>query len=108
VRKSCSQIFPLASTPVSVFHDENMNQKPDKNFVGVPKEGYGASNNPKKKIGPPSFDETKFQLSGTEQSLEIKLMYSLLSREFAQQLLNSVSVDVLFQHPQAIALTTRQ
>ena len=60
---------------VSVFHDENMNEKLDKNFVGVPKEGYGASNNPKKRMGPPTFDETKFQLSGTEQSVEIKLMY---------------------------------
>jgi uncharacterized protein (DUF2141 family) len=60
---------------VSVFHDENMNQKLDKNFVGVPKEGYGASNNPKKKMGPPSFKEAKFQLIGTGQSLEINLMY---------------------------------
>ena len=60
---------------VSVFHDENMNEKLDKNFMGVPKEGYGASNNPKKKVGPPSFEETKFQLSETGQSLEIKLMY---------------------------------
>jgi uncharacterized protein (DUF2141 family) len=60
---------------VSVFHDENMNERLDKNFMGVPKEGYGASNNPKKKMGPPSFDETKFQLGGTEQSVEIKLMY---------------------------------
>ena len=60
---------------VSVFHDENMNQKLDKNFMGIPKEGYGASNNPKKKMGPPSFEETKFQLNGTDQSLEIKLIY---------------------------------
>lgn len=60
---------------VSVFHDENMNGKLDKNFVGVPKEGYGASNNPRKKMGPPSFEETKFQLNGTEQSVEVKLMY---------------------------------
>ena len=60
---------------VSVFHDENMNQRLDKTFIGVPKEGYGASNNPKKKMGPPNFDEAKFQLSGTEQSVEIKLMY---------------------------------
>ena len=60
---------------VSVFHDENANQKIDKNFVGVPKEGYGASNNPKKKMGPPNFEETKFQLRGSGQSLEIKLMY---------------------------------
>jgi uncharacterized protein (DUF2141 family) len=67
--------LPAGVYAVSVFHDENMNQKLDKNFVGVPKEGYGASNNPKKKMGPPSFEEAKFQLSGTEQSLEIKLMY---------------------------------
>ena len=67
--------LPEGVCAVSVFHDENMNQKLDKNFVGVPKEGYGASNNPKKKMGPPSFEETKFQLSGTLQSLEIKLMY---------------------------------
>jgi uncharacterized protein (DUF2141 family) len=67
--------LPAGVYAVSVFHDENMNQKLDKNFVGVPKEGYGASNNPKKKMGPPSFEETKFQLSGTEQPLEIKLMY---------------------------------
>jgi uncharacterized protein (DUF2141 family) len=67
--------LPAGVYAVSVFHDENMNQKLDKNLVGVPKEGYGASNNPKKKMGPPSFGETKFQLSATEQSLEIKLMY---------------------------------
>ncbi|MCU1298997.1 MAG: hypothetical protein JWO91_3275 [Acidobacteriaceae bacterium] len=67
--------LPAGAYALSVFHDENMNQKLDKNFVGAPKEGYGASNNPKKKMGPPNFDEAKFQLSGTEQSLEIKLMY---------------------------------
>ena len=78
-RTSSAQIvftdLPLGVYAVSVFHDENMNEKLDKNFVGAPKEGYGASNNPKKKMGPPHFEETKFQLSGTEQFLEIKLLY---------------------------------
>ena len=37
--------LPAGVYAVSVFHDENMNQKLDKNFVGVPKEEYGASNN---------------------------------------------------------------
>ncbi len=67
--------LPAGIYAISVFHDENMNQKLDKNFVGVPKECYGASNNPKKKMGPPTFEEAKFQLSGTQQSLEIKLIY---------------------------------
>jgi uncharacterized protein (DUF2141 family) len=67
--------LPEGIYAVSVFHDENMNRKLDKNFMGIPKEGYGASNNPKKKMGPPSFEETKFQLSGTLQVRQIKLMY---------------------------------
>jgi uncharacterized protein (DUF2141 family) len=60
---------------VSVFHDENRNHKLDKNFVGIPKEAYGASNNPKRKMGPPDFEEAKFQLTSAAQSLEINLMY---------------------------------
>lgn len=67
--------LPAGVYAVSVFHDENLNEKLDKNFMGMPKEGYGASNNPKKKMGPPSFEETKSQFSGKDQSLDIKLMY---------------------------------
>ena len=67
--------LPAGLYAVSVFHDENMNEKLDKNFMGVPKEGYGASNNPRKKMGPPNFDEAKFQSGVADQSVEIKLMY---------------------------------
>jgi uncharacterized protein (DUF2141 family) len=66
---------PYGVYAVSVFHDENMNGKLDKNFVGAPKEGYGASNNPRKRMGPPPFDEAKFSLDQPEQSIEIKLIY---------------------------------
>ena len=47
----------------------------DKNFVGMPKEGYGASNNPKKKKRAPTFDEAKFSLNSAVQSIEITLIY---------------------------------
>jgi len=78
--KTMTAQFVFADLPegvyaVSVFHDENSNQKFDKNLMGIPKEGYGASNNPKKRMGPPGFEEAKFALSGTGQSLEIKLIY---------------------------------
>jgi uncharacterized protein (DUF2141 family) len=69
------QGIPYGAYAVSVFHDENMNGKLDKNFVGAPKEGYGASNNPRKRMGPPPFDEAKFSVSQPEQSIEIKLIY---------------------------------
>lgn len=66
---------PYGVYAVSVFHDENMNGKLDKNFVGAPKEGYGASNNPRKRMGPPPFEEAKFSLDQPDQSIEIKLIY---------------------------------
>lgn len=67
--------IPQGTYAVSVFHDENMNRKLDKNLVGVPKEGYGASNNPKKRMGPPRFEEAKFSVDQAEQLVEIKLIY---------------------------------
>jgi uncharacterized protein (DUF2141 family) len=69
------QGIPYGVYAVSVFHDENMNGRLDKNLVGAPKEGYGASNNPRKRMGPPPFDEAKFELKQAEQSVEITLMY---------------------------------
>jgi len=67
--------IPEGTYAVSVFHDENMNQKLDKNFMAIPKEGYGASNNPGKRMGPPRFEDAQFTINGAERSLEIKLLY---------------------------------
>jgi uncharacterized protein (DUF2141 family) len=67
--------IPHGEYAVAVFHDENMNGKLDKNFVGAPKEGYGASNNPKKRMGPPRFEEAKFSLNQPAQTIAIKLIY---------------------------------
>lgn len=66
---------PQGVYAVSVLHDENMNGKLDKNFLGIPTEGYGASNNPGKKMRAPTFDEAKFSMNSTEQTIQIKLIY---------------------------------
>jgi uncharacterized protein (DUF2141 family) len=66
--------LPAGVYAVSVFHDENMNGKLDKNLMGIPKEGYGASNNPERKMRAPTFEEAKFSLKAN-QSLEIRLNY---------------------------------
>jgi uncharacterized protein (DUF2141 family) len=44
------------------FHDENKNEKLDTNWIGVPTEGFGFSNNAEGMFGPPSFDKTIFTL----------------------------------------------
>lgn len=40
------------------FHDENKNKKLDTNWIGIPTEGFGFSNNAEGTFGPPSFEKT--------------------------------------------------
>lgn len=44
------------------FHDENNNSKMDKTMVGIPKEGFGFSNNAKGNFGPPAFEKQLFDI----------------------------------------------
>ena len=60
---------------VPVFHDENSNGKLDTNFVGIPHEGVGASNNAKGHFGPPKFDAAAFRFSGGRLELKITTTY---------------------------------
>jgi len=48
------------------FHDENNDEKINTNFMGIPKEGYGFSNNAKGTFGPPSFDKMLFEITGSD------------------------------------------
>lgn len=44
------------------YHDENNNQKLDRNLLGVPREGFGFSNDPPLIVGEPSFEKWLFPL----------------------------------------------
>jgi len=50
---------------VSAYHDANGNGKIDTNFMGIPKEPTGASNDAKGRMGPPSFKDAQFNLNAT-------------------------------------------
>ena len=59
-----------------VFHDENLNGKMDKNFMGVPQEGYAASNNVRHSFSAPGFQESSFVVStGAAVSLNVQIGY---------------------------------
>jgi len=45
------------------FHDENKNENLDVNWMKIPKEGYGFSNNAKGTFGPPAFEKTIFEIN---------------------------------------------
>ena len=60
---------------ISVYHDENFNGKLDRNFVGMPKEGVGASNDATTTFGPPPFDHARFTYSGGVKAVTIHIRY---------------------------------
>ena len=51
------------------FHDENKNENLDCNWIGIPIEGFGFSNNAKGTFGPPPLKNTIFEL---KQSTTVK------------------------------------
>ena len=60
---------------VSVVHDENSNGKLDRNFIGMPREGVGASNDAKGHMGPPKFGAAWFPYRGGRLDLKIHVNY---------------------------------
>ena len=47
---------------IGFFIDKNDNEKLDTNFLGVPKEQFGFSNDARGRFGPPSFEAASFTL----------------------------------------------
>lgn len=61
---------------VSVFHDANNNNEFDTNFLGIPKEGYGASRNNLPFASAPRFEENRLEIkNNTTTTITIKLRY---------------------------------
>ncbi len=60
---------------LAVIHDENMNGKLDTNWLGVPTEGYGFSNDATASLGAPSFSAASFAYDGRSLDLTIGLNY---------------------------------
>jgi uncharacterized protein (DUF2141 family) len=60
---------------VSVVHDENANGKLDRNFIGIPREVVGASNDAKGHMGPPKFNAASFPYKGGRLDLKIHVNY---------------------------------
>lgn len=64
--------LPPGTYAVQVMHDENGNGKLDTNFVGMPTEGYGFSNNPRV-MRKPTWDEARFELGADGATVAIQL-----------------------------------
>lgn len=52
--------LPFGEYAIAVYHDKNANGKLDTNFLGIPKERYGFSNNARGRFGPASWNDSFF------------------------------------------------
>ena len=59
---------------VAVHHDANANGKLDANFLGIPKEGYGVSNDARPTFRAPKFSEARVVIS-RDTTLTVRLAY---------------------------------
>jgi uncharacterized protein (DUF2141 family) len=65
--------IPYGEYAVKVFHDENDNGNLDTNFLGIPSEDYGFSNNAKGTFGPPSWSAARFSFETKNDSIFISV-----------------------------------
>ena len=65
------------SYAVAVIHDANADGTLNSNAIGIPKEGFGFSRNPRILTGPPKFGDSAIFVVGPNTNIYIKLQYLL-------------------------------
>ena len=66
--------LPPGRYAVGVYHDANDNGKLDMNFLGIPKEDFGISNDPNL-MRKPTFEESHVDVGDEHQHITIHLMH---------------------------------
>lgn len=66
--------LPMGTYAVTVYHDVNDNGKLDTNWIGIPKEPVGVSNNLRPRLGPPRFSESSFTIAEPEHKIAVNLV----------------------------------
>ena len=69
--------LPAGTYAIAVLHDENDDGQMNNNWMKLPKEGFGMSNFETLKMSAPSFEDSKIEFTGGEQSVAVKIHYIL-------------------------------
>lgn len=64
--------LPAGRYAFSAFHDANDNKKLDTNWMGIPNEKYGFSNNARGTFGPPSLEDQLVEIQ-SDKTISITL-----------------------------------
>ena len=76
--RSSTVSLPPGRYAVVVLHDENENKQIDKGLFGIPKEGYGVTNNPMPKRRAARYAEAEIEVPAEGRRVEVKIQYSFL------------------------------
>ncbi len=58
-----------------LYHDENKSYEFERNFVGIPMEGFAFGNNARPNLGAPKFQEAAIQLYQPEVTQHVNVLY---------------------------------
>ena len=72
---ACIHVPQPGAYGLALYHDENANGKIDRNGLGIPKEGFGFSNNPRIIMSAPGFKSVRFLAGPAATSLRIRMNY---------------------------------
>lgn len=75
VSQACIFVPQAGAYGLALYHDENDNGKIDRNGLGIPKEGFGFSNNPKIFMSAPGLKSVRFMAGPAGTSLRIRMKY---------------------------------
>lgn len=67
---------PPGEYAVSIFHDEDKDRELD-TFLGIPREGFGFSRNPRIRFGAPSFRDVRIGIPAGFTRLPVRMQYML-------------------------------
>lgn len=67
-------VYKAGKYAVNILHDKNNNNKLDTNILGIPKEGWGCSNNARGVMSAPKFKDKLIDLS-TNKTITINLVH---------------------------------
>lgn len=66
--------LPQGTYALTALHDENGNGKLD-TFLGIPREGFAFSNNPRVGFGPPKYERVRFSIGAARALVRLQFKY---------------------------------
>jgi uncharacterized protein (DUF2141 family) len=73
--QACFADLPPGMYAVTVHHDENDDGELNRNAVGLPREGYGFSNDARRPFAPPSFTQAAVTIAHEDTTIKITVHY---------------------------------